>query len=432
MISNLFIAAIFLFFLLRIYPYSNPYPFADDWTYAGVLGTGWANTLKWVLALHNDHRIPLMKLLQYTTLRATYFDFRSLVLINFAIGVIGSISLSEIARNYRGKSHIGDIIIPMVLLNFGTGFMGWGFSAQFLLSVSSSLVAILFFQRSENSNRARVAATLAMLVCALSGMNGIVLAVSLAACFLLFYLFVQKQNAACIGPGLVLALCALLLVTWTPSAASVSPTQTPSGQLLDWIYQFSKSSFIVSASHGGWWRAALCVGLISTAVSFAAQRTLRSLQREKQSPSEFAVYAALAAYITLFFSVVIGRSAHGAWEPGLEMHYGYLAAPIPILSWIVISRFLRGPAALIVAGSLIVVYAQSFVENTAWRMAHLRSQYAHLEQIGADLRSDAPPAIVTEKDIKFLYHVDTPDVRQQVIGGIEKLRQFGGPIYGRP
>ena len=208
-ISNLFIAAIFLSSCFVYIPIqilirslmTGPTP--ASWEPAG------ANTLKWVLALHNDHRIPLMKLLQYTTLRATYFDFRSLVLINFAIGVIGSISLSEIARNYRGKSHIGDIIIPMVLLNFGTGFMGWGFSAQFLLSVSSSLVAILFFQRSENSNRARVAATLAMLVCALSGMNGIVLAVSLAACFLLFYLICPKNRTPRASVQVLFSHCAL-------------------------------------------------------------------------------------------------------------------------------------------------------------------------------------------------------------------------------
>lgn len=426
-VSYLFIGLIFVLFLLYVYPYSNPFPFSDDWTYPNILGTGWINSLSWLFALHNDHRIPVMKLVQYLTLRETSFDFRALIFINGIVATTGCVSFLFVARNYRGRSHIGDIIIPMVLLNPAAGFFGWGFSAQFLLSVSSSMVAVLYLQKPP-SWRSSTVATLALAICALSGMNGVVLSAIISISFLFFHVFGEKRKATWVGHVFIIALCIVLLTTWTPSVASVSPTQTSKAQILNWLYQYSKSSFIVSAFHGGWWRASLCIALALGAVALAVPPIFRSFRGIKLPPSDFAVYAAIAAYMALFFSVVIGRSAHGPWSPGLEMHYGYLAAPIPLMSWIVVSRYLPRHGTSVLALILVTVYAQAFVENAGWRRTYLLSRYALYEKIGADLHSDMPAASIAEKHIKIFYHVDTPDVQQQVTQGIIKLRQFGGPF----
>ena len=66
-----------------------------------------------------------MKLFQYLTLRATYFDFRSLMLINCVIATIGCISFLQVARNFRCRSHIGDLTIPLVLINLAAGAFGY-------------------------------------------------------------------------------------------------------------------------------------------------------------------------------------------------------------------------------------------------------------------------------------------------------------------
>lgn len=72
--------ALGVFFLL-MFPLLKPYPFSDDWSYLEALSGGGALSLKWLFGLHNDHRIPIQKLLHYLLLKLTGGDFRALMLL---------------------------------------------------------------------------------------------------------------------------------------------------------------------------------------------------------------------------------------------------------------------------------------------------------------------------------------------------------------
>jgi hypothetical protein len=59
-------------------------------------------------------------------------------------------------------------------------------------------------------------------------------------------------------------------------------------------------------------------------------------------------------------------------------------------------------------------------------MAPLYTEIIH------EIASDMPANEIVDKYMLEFYYIDTPELRQQVAGQIDKLRDYGGPIYGRP
>src|SRR5262249_20857467 len=148
---------------------------------------------RWLIAPNTDHRIPFMKAMQYTALRLSGFDFRALLALNVAIAAGASMAFVCVARRFRGRSHIGDLIIPMLLLNFGFGFSQWGFSGQFLLAVAASLIFLFLLGEAVNrdSPLLNILAFVSLMICAFTGLNGVILASVISICLLAAALLVK-------------------------------------------------------------------------------------------------------------------------------------------------------------------------------------------------------------------------------------------------
>ena len=79
----------------------------------------------------------------------------------------------------------------------------------------------------------------------------------------------------------------------------------------------------------------------------------------------------VVAYIVLGALIVVGRATQSEWAPGLEMHYGYLTTPIPILAWIIVSRFSPWFLAAGLAAVLLIAYGPAFVAGLNWRLTYM-------------------------------------------------------------
>jgi hypothetical protein len=435
-LHTVFCAIILATYFALILPLSKPFPWTDDWTYVEILGSSGGDMLRWLWAQHNDHRIPFMKAMQLTALRLSGFDFRSLLVLNALLALCGTLAMFQVARRFRGYSHIGDLIIPMILLNFGFGLFGWGFSAAFLISVAANMIFLFLFGLAIERN-SRVLEALSfffLFVCALTAMNGLVVA-SIVSAAIFAAGFLQRPSAQSsvvrYASLVILLTCIVLLVSWKPSEASVSVFSVPPSQVADWAFQLSKSSFVISAFTGGWWRSAIVVGLTLAAAAIAFGRIKRDRRESSVDFFRVAVYSSFFGYIALGVSLVAGRSAHSAWHPGLEMHYGYLASPIPIFAWLIVSSSAKPALSGVLAMVLLVLYGDAFVANARWRLAYTWSAAGRFAEIAQLIRSDAPPASITQKYMLELFYVDAPNQRQRVEAGIVKLRSYGGPLYGK-
>ena len=234
-----------------------------------------------------------------------------------------------VARRFRGYNHFGDLIIPMILLNYGFEWFSYGFGAHYLMVVSSSAIFLFFLGESveRGNSNLQILAFCFLFVCALSGMDGLVVAFVVSA-GVLAACFQQGRPTTCTvaryaSPAILLT-CAVIYASWHPPEAYASPFSAPLGQIINFVYQLSKSSFVVSAFTGAWWRSAIviCLTLAAGGVAF------RQLQRARRSGSvnlfTIAIYSSFAGYLALGAAVVGGRAASFPWVPGLETHWGYL------------------------------------------------------------------------------------------------------------
>jgi hypothetical protein len=341
-----------------------------------------------------------------------------------------------VARRFRGYSHIGDLIIPMICLNYAFELFFLGLGGQYLMAVSSSAIFLFFLGKSiERDNRGLQILSFSFLfICCLSGMNGTIVAFVasggvFAACFLQ-QPSTTRTVARC-ASLVILLTCAAVYASWKPTEASASPLSVPLGQIVDFAYQLSKSSFAVDALSGGWWRSAIVISLTSAAAGVAFSQVRRARQSSSVDLFTIAVYSSFVGYIGLSASLVAGRAARVPWVPGLEAHYGYLMTPIPIFAWLIISNSAKPALNGMLAIILLGLYAHGFVHSARWRLSYAWWSAGRNAEIAQLMRSDLAPSEITRRYMSELFFIDAPVYRREIEDDIVKLRAYGGPLYGR-
>src|SRR5437870_66574 len=104
-----------------------------------------------------------------------------------------------------------------------------------------------------------------LLVCAVTGTNGLVVATTVAAGVLASVL---RRDESPVRTYVRYGALAILLVAagewlmWKPAPTSVSVFSAPAHQVATFAYHLVESSFATSASSGGWWRAPLIICLV--------------------------------------------------------------------------------------------------------------------------------------------------------------------------
>jgi len=429
---------IFIVFALCIYPVSRAHPWSDDWTYPEIYGASWSDFFHWVIAQHVDHRIPIIKLAQFTLLKISKFDFRVLLLFNAAMATAGALALAGVARLHRGSAHWGDLVIPLTILNFGFGLYAWAFSAQFSFCIALSFLFLylLIKSQSTNSKLQLLAAMAALWACALCGMNGAIVATVIAAAILAFALRCKAwktQPAMVFGPALVLVMNATIFLTWQPSGATLATQADPAAHMLSWARHLVESSFIVDSWLQGAWRPILCALLFAAALARALIYLVQTLRRGNADMAKVAIYATILAYAMLFLSIVLGRSRSGEWSPGLEMHYGYLVIALVPLSWIIVTESgQKSLARWALAAVLLVAYGHAFRWGALYRFHDVRDNNVQYTNATLAIGSEEAPQALAKRKIGSYFFVDTPDTQETVAQGIAKLRQVGGPLYKAP
>jgi hypothetical protein len=427
-VAVLVVALIVTAFCALMLPISKSFPFTDDWAYVSVDAPQWSTLLQWAFLPHNEHFIPLIKLAQYGVLNLSGFDFRALIALNVLVGVVGTFAALDVARTYRGFSRLGDLMLPLLLLNLGFGLFNWGFSGQFVLSVSALMLFLALFCRAAAADDPwlLVAALAPLGIATLSGLNGLAVALLLAGGVTAAAWAGGAGRVGRMvrwgGAGTVLALAALYVATRAPQVAPAAGADVE--RIASWAFHMLKSSFVLRAiPPGNEWRSWLVGALLLSALAVAAVATWHALRARRIPLDDAAVHVAFGAHLVLAGVIIAGRSGGGPWSGGLEMHYGYLLAPLVVLGWIVLSRVLPRLPGLALGGVLVVLYADAAWAGAAWRMDHLRGIRATFEEVLRDLRGDVPPSEITARHMKELFYIDTPEFRAMVERDILRLRQ---------
>lgn len=163
--------------------YGSNVPSWDGWDMVPAMTGEQPITITWLWSQHNEHRVPVPRLILLGLCRLTGCDFRA----GMYFGVLGMGALASamilLAKRLRGEIRYSDAFFPVVLLNWGhaANFL-WGWQVQF--HVSTILAGVILLIIGLSGNRFRPGSTVIIGICLvllpMSGANGLVLVPPLA------------------------------------------------------------------------------------------------------------------------------------------------------------------------------------------------------------------------------------------------------------
>src|SRR5262245_29257198 len=97
--------------------YAVNIPWADEWDYAPVIGGTLPLSFPVLWEQHNEHRVPLPKLIWFASLRLSHNNFRFLSFLHILAFASLSAALIVVAKRVRGHTTISDAFFPLMVLN---------------------------------------------------------------------------------------------------------------------------------------------------------------------------------------------------------------------------------------------------------------------------------------------------------------------------
>ncbi|MGB8887959.1 MAG: hypothetical protein WCC87_14610 [Candidatus Korobacteraceae bacterium] len=421
-------------FYYHVLPPFRPYPYADDWIYQTPLQyKSLHQYITWAFSQHVDHRIPVQLASNFLILRASGFDFRYLVGLNFALACLMTVLLLYIAQRYRGYQMFGDVIIPLTTLSFGAGYTIWGFQFQFLSSTFFLTLFIFCCVLFESSGRQVYlqAAAGSLLLCSLCGMNGLVASSCATVAMMGWLLLCRVSKVPVRQTRAIYLLLALNLVVDIALWASWKPSEVANVGHFN-VYNFGRfiycilpSCFVLYSFTDIWWKSDLVLLLLLGAV------VIFCLSLRRWRLSEFSCFLGIVCSIAVLASVAVGRSKlHEVWDPALGMHYGYLSILIPLLSWVIISSKLPTEWTVILSLVLIITFGKAFQVNAKWRFEQIISSAPHQREVVNALESGQDPRVLSDKYALDFTFGTQDSLKRDVAQGINAFRQSGARLYG--
>ena len=417
--------AMLLAALLFVGRYGSNVPSWDDWDMVPTLTHAQPVTVEWLWSQHNEHRVPLPRLLFLGLNRLTTVDFRVTMFADaLAVGLLAAAFVWTAGR-LRGRPSLADLFGPIVLLELGQApNLLWGWQLEFFASAVLAGVALLAIAGGGRTLGLRTAAIVVggcALLLPLTGANGLGMVPALAAWPLALAVLPDRWTGAqalrgdrlllALGGG-SLALTALYFGGWErvpyhPRSAGVYQTLKTSAQF-------------VTIGLGPAARALWPVPGILVLALFAATAVLLA-RAWAGRPGERARAGGLLLFLGAMASLALGL---GLGRNGFEVRYVTLAVPAwccAYLAWVIYGSSGAGRR---IPAALALVAALALWSNARFGLEYARDLRAHLGAFEADLVNGVPRSELVRRYDAYLHpHQDVP------LDYLPMLRRAGIGIY---
>jgi hypothetical protein len=396
-----------LFFVAH---YASNVPSWDDWDMVPTLTHNQPVTWDWLWSQHNEHRVPLPRLIFLALNRLTTIDMRVTMFFDVLVMAALAAAMILMAARLRGRSSAADAFFPLVLLNWGQAAnMLWGWQLQFFASVGLACVALLAIVRVGETTpvrRAAVTVGICALLLPLCGANGLGMVPALAVWPLALALLPEvwsggggtRGNRALLALGIgAFALTALSFFGW--ERVPYHPKSQSVYQSLKTTVQFATIG-LGPATRDPWplsGLATLTVFGVSILVLIRAWR---------DQPAERARAAGLLCFLGAVASLALGL---GLGRNGFETRYVTLALPAwcaLYYVWVIYGGWARtwAPAALALA-SFAALWG-----NTAFGLEYARELRGQLGGFERDMAAGVPLHELLHRYGPWLHpHQDVPE-----------------------
>lgn len=412
--------------LLFVRAYGSNVPSWDDWDMVPTLTRAQPVTVEWLWSQHNEHRVPLPRLLFLGLNRLTTVDFRVTMYADvFAVGLLAA-AFAWTAAQVRGRASPADLFFPVVLLELGQAAnLLWGWQLEFFVSAvlaGTALVAIAGSGTTLSHRRAAIVAGTCALLLPFTGANGLGMVPALALWPLALALAPGRwtgtpglrgdRTLLALGAG-ALALTAGYFIGWE---------RVPHHPRSAGIYQTLKTSAqFVTIGLGPATRVAWPLPGIAVLAFFAAT-VVRLVRIWRERPDERARAAGLLLFLGAMGSLALGL---GLGRNGFEVRYVTLAVPVWCAGYLAWALY-GGPASgRWMTVGLATVALVALWGNTRFGLEYGQDLRTHLAAFERDLVAGVPRGELVRRYDPWLHpHQDVP------LEYLPMLRTAGLGIYG--
>jgi hypothetical protein len=405
--------------------YGSDVPSWDDWDMVPTLTHTQPVTAEWLWSQHNEHRVPLPRLLFLILNRLTTVDFRVTMYADvLAVGLLAA-GFIWAAGRLRGRASLADAFFPLVLLEPGQSVnMLWGWQIEFFASAVLAGVAVLVIALAGTAlsvRRSAIVVGACALLLPLTGANGLGMVPALALWPLALALLPDRWTGSgefhgdrlLLGLGVgAFLLTALYFVGWErvphhPRSAGIYATLTTAVQFL--------SIGSGPAVRGLWPVIGLAVVSCVGATAALLLRAWRDRPRERARAG--GLLLVLGALGSLALGLGMGRN-------GFEVRYVTLAVPAWCAVWLAWMIYGEGRAGARFPAVLTAAAAVALWGNARFGLTYARDLRSHLAGFEADLRAGVPRRELVRRYDPYLHpHQDVP------LEYLPMLRRAGIGIY---
>jgi hypothetical protein len=394
--------------------YSTDVPYLDDWDIVPALTGQQPITPAWLLSEHNEHRVPIPRLLLLGLCKLTDCDFRAGVYFNAAALIFLSFLLLKAAARVRGRTSLVDALIPIVLLSWGNcDSLLWGWQIGFVTSTLLAgiiLATIVTVPDGVPGGYSAVLVVACVAALPLTGANGLAFTPALILWLLAAASKASKSASGGkrtlytlrFGAGLAGAFTVLYLAGYRRAHV---PAAAESQAVLRTALEFLSLSFgplgvIGSVPLRAYWYVFgwTVLGLFIVSAVLACRKAFVT-PRERVRASGLCFM--LAGALALAISIGLGRAGFAADQAGLMRRYVTLT--IPGTMTVFFSFLLYAPTWMyrLATGFLLAVMLLLFRSNTIEGLNYGRSVADRLGPFLADLDAGLPPMILADRYTRY-------------------------------
>jgi hypothetical protein len=426
------------------------FPWSDDWSVVPYLSGARHLTWSWLWAQHNEHRIPLPKLLWFAEFRLSAGDFRAGVYVNMLmLGALAAIVLAGV-RKLRGHTVFADAVFPVALLSWEQGAMHWDFQAQFCISTVCCLtfVMLVAVYKWYMSLWPTITTCVVLYLLPLTGVNGLLLAVPLSFTLLGIVVYRYRGSAnhlvfaetewsyqryltlIMLGSALLtLATCACWFIHYVPISRphpGIYGTTLATIKFTAAGLEEAKKLWPLS---GLYMLALIGVSAFCCAESLRLGRQQNAGSNDKRRWIALIMSVALATNLFLAVSVGYGRGALSSDFP--YDHYATLSLPILIvclITWVLLAP--RSSIVFKLAFAAVIMVVLCINERYLFKAAESRKPDQVIEvELAHDLKFGVPSNTIAARYVNLLMYEDKPELRLLIADGIDDLRRSGFERY---
>jgi hypothetical protein len=423
-------------------------PYADEWEFVPVL-LGKEPFFPWLWMQHNEHRMPLSRLIFYVLFQLTH-DFRAGMVVQVLLLSTLALWLMRVAAGLRGRPHWVDAFFPISLLHLGhweNFIMGYQICFALFCVLASALTVVVLRTTRETTFQSGLTASIIVLLIALTGGFGlpVVLPASAWLVYLAALLWRDGRRSRSLAL-LVMAVVPLLYIGLYLVGYHRPEHHDPPGRDPIAIGMVSGEAIAMAMGHGIaplWWLVFLLELVIGVAT---ASYLIRQAGRDDARSSSLGLLAVAAGVCGLALAIGIGRGSMGL-SMGLWSRYGLLTWPLlnaAFLVWVragkVIDRPDREAASVLsprpgtrlgaraIPDLLCLVSALAFLGNMGEGMLvgyGVRTGYIQMEE--QSMQGFTPAEMMAQKSFQ-----EGPNSAQgeRVSRGITLLREANIGIFG--